>query len=479
MKNPRLRSIGLVGALVLVVVVLAQCVHPVPVEYTAPISPLVTPVSHTPVNVTELLSHAALVVIGEVGPVDKYIDFAIYGEDGQLVEDRPLWPSGDPVGDISATDFVLYVEEVLRDDGTIAAGAPVILRSSGYLTEEGTRKLRSGDTNGDEYAFPWTGDRGLYLLHPTPDGEAYSFYYYGYGWLQLDGEQLSLSHGVQSPLVLDGEEVSLSALRGSLQHPDAAFVADFSRYATLESLVRMINDPVVDAPYYPPAPTVPAPTPEPTIDLVQYHMGMWGVSRRVAEERLAWLAEGGDAIVAEADALVERLKREEPTYITAWREPGPDFRLIVRLEQVDPDEATFTEKYLQEYAWADRVTLLGRNQDDPLQPPFTPSPIFTPTPVVDPVDFYQERYGFTREGAIAKAKWAAILSGSWRDEASALHYRLQAEHPTYLVSWVDDYYFFTFYIRFDEEEPDAEAFAEQYLQGYEWTDRVTVLGKDE
>jgi hypothetical protein len=143
----------------------------------------------------EIVDKAPLILIGEVGPVVQYLDFAVYGEDGQLLKERPTDADGNPQGDIPATDFLLQVEEVIRDDGRIARGEPIILRMGGHITEE-LKQL----TQATEFPFSYTGDRHLFLLVPTPDGQAYGFYYGPWSRLTIDGEVLRMSNGEQQPL---------------------------------------------------------------------------------------------------------------------------------------------------------------------------------------------------------------------------------------------------------------------------------------
>lgn len=157
-----------------------------------------------PQTLDDLLSKAPLILIGEVGPVVQYLDFAVYGNDGQLLE-RGKDPAGNLMPEAPATDFSLLVEEVLRDDGTIASGETIILRMPGHATEE-LKQL----TAQIDYPFSFTGDRHLFLLTPNPDGASYGFYYGPWGRLILDDEMLRVSDGQQQPLTFTDQPAPIT-----------------------------------------------------------------------------------------------------------------------------------------------------------------------------------------------------------------------------------------------------------------------------
>ena len=120
-------------------------------------------------------------------------------EDGQLLASdsiRDLQPGEiREVMEYPATDFRLEVEEVLRDDGSIAAGDPIILRVLGHVTAD----LKESSLAGF-YPVTYTGDRYLFLLTPYPDGETYGFYYGPWSRLLLDDDLLFASTGPPEPL---------------------------------------------------------------------------------------------------------------------------------------------------------------------------------------------------------------------------------------------------------------------------------------
>jgi hypothetical protein len=127
-----------------------------------------------PPSIDELVDKASLIFIGEIGPVEQYIEVYGYGEDGQLefpgTDDQGTALPGWPV-----TDFILQVEEVIRDDGTIARGEPIVLRWLGHATE----RLKQASQEGE---------------YPV------SFYYGPWSRLIIDGEMLRVSNGKQQPL---------------------------------------------------------------------------------------------------------------------------------------------------------------------------------------------------------------------------------------------------------------------------------------
>lgn len=154
-----------------------------------------------PPSLDALLAQAPLIVFGEVGPVDAYTEFATYDENGQPITDR----EGDFWASIGSTEFQLRVEEVWRDDGTIARGAPLILRMVGHA--DAVRKAWSQNA---DYPLSYTGDRHLFLLSPYPDGQAYGFYYGPWSRLIVEGSELYVSNGNRDPLRFAADEPPLT-----------------------------------------------------------------------------------------------------------------------------------------------------------------------------------------------------------------------------------------------------------------------------
>lgn len=153
-----------------------------------------------PQNLEDLLADSSLILVGEVGPLSQYLDFAVYGGDGQLLAHRPLAADGSPQGDIPATDYVLKVERVIRDDGSIAGGGQIVLRLAGHITED-MKNLPGRYDN--PFSFP--GDQYLFLLTPTPDGKAYGYNNGAWSRLIVDDQVLRISNYSRDLLQFDDD----------------------------------------------------------------------------------------------------------------------------------------------------------------------------------------------------------------------------------------------------------------------------------
>ncbi|MCL6511328.1 MAG: hypothetical protein K6U78_11620 [Anaerolineae bacterium] len=165
-----------------------------PSSGAAPIGP--------PTTTRDLIAPAQLIVIGEVGPVIQRRTYSGYSSNGQLLDG--FNETGMPVPQVPITDFEVKVERVIKDDGTIASGKPIILRMSGNATPEMKATTRNSD-----YPFSYTGDRHLFLLTRNPDGTTYSFYYGPWSRLLIDSDILRVSNGSQDLLKLDGSDVPI------------------------------------------------------------------------------------------------------------------------------------------------------------------------------------------------------------------------------------------------------------------------------
>lgn len=199
---------------------------PLPVPDGAPL-PSMAMLVPPPQTLEELVSpHAALIFIGEVGPAEQYLDLYGYNERGQVTAtvvdplntrdylvaiayitggDRQSVmedPSLTDIHNIPATDLRLHVEEVLRDDGTIAAGEPVILRIVGFATEE---LAASEIMQNSAFPLSYTGDRHLFVLGRNPDG-TYGLTYGPWSRLIIDGEILRVSNPERQPLIFEGQD---------------------------------------------------------------------------------------------------------------------------------------------------------------------------------------------------------------------------------------------------------------------------------
>lgn len=156
-----------------------------------------------PKTTTELLEKAHIIVIGEVGPVIQHRTFSGYDVKGELLDGTDL--VGNPSPKLPITDFQIKVDRVIKDDGTITNGRPLILRMAGDATPE-TKKL----TANTDYPFSYTGDRHLFVLSLDPDGKTYGFYYGPYSRLNIDQGILRVSDQNSSELKLDGQDAPIA-----------------------------------------------------------------------------------------------------------------------------------------------------------------------------------------------------------------------------------------------------------------------------
>ncbi len=179
------------------------------VQYNPPSSVLL----RMPGSLEELLSRASLILIGEVGPVERYTEFEPMETTPPTTDAAGTLIPGQPVVNLlmpgaPLTEFRLIVEDVIRDDGKAATGEPILLRSLGHVTQELAQA-----SEGSAIPATFTGDRYLFLLSPYPDGEAYAFYHNVYSRLIIDGDLLRVSSGEQPLLQFgDGPPVTLEAL---------------------------------------------------------------------------------------------------------------------------------------------------------------------------------------------------------------------------------------------------------------------------
>lgn len=145
-----------------------------------------------PQSLNDLVNKADLIVVGTVGTVVEEGTFRGY-ENGRMLRMKPTGDPNDHV--VKYVDFEIQVEQVLLDDGTIASGKPVILRSSG---------IRQGAIDPDAmYPMPASGDRHLFFLTSTPDHTAYGHYYFSYSRLMINGPTVTLSDGPRTELKLN------------------------------------------------------------------------------------------------------------------------------------------------------------------------------------------------------------------------------------------------------------------------------------
>jgi putative hemolysin len=150
-----------------------------------------------------LTSKAELIFVGEVGQVIQRRTYSGYGAKGELLDGLDV--HGNPVPQVPITDFEVKVEQVIKDDGAIAGGKPIILRMGGDATPEMKQVTAKTD-----YPFSFTGDRYLFLLSRNPDGVTYGFYYGPWSRLLVDGNTLRVSDGTQQILKLQDSDAAIT-----------------------------------------------------------------------------------------------------------------------------------------------------------------------------------------------------------------------------------------------------------------------------
>lgn len=180
------------------------CKLPAAVAPSSPLAPSNGDILNTsplvglpPWSLNELVEDAPLIVIGEVGP-GQPAELFPYDENWQPVTVDAF---NSPIAGMPGTDFLLNIEQVIRDDGVIARGGPVILRELGEHTAA-LKKL----TAGTDYESTYTGDRYLFLLHLYPEGRIYGLYHGVWSRLLIDGDILRISGGARPPLQVAGSD---------------------------------------------------------------------------------------------------------------------------------------------------------------------------------------------------------------------------------------------------------------------------------
>ncbi len=149
-----------------------------------------------PKSMAELAGKADVIVIGTVGVVVNQGAFQGYDAAGNAI---PGKATGHP--DLPMTDFQINVEKVLKDDGTIRAGNPLVLRMLGHPIN---KPARDADRT-SYYPMSYTGDRHLFFLSKNPDA-TYGFYYGPWSRLVIDGQVVAVSDGPRTPVQFAGRQ---------------------------------------------------------------------------------------------------------------------------------------------------------------------------------------------------------------------------------------------------------------------------------
>ena len=149
-----------------------------------------------PANRQELVQKADVIVVGRVGQVVRQGEFAGYAADGTLI--RP--ESADPRIRNPALPFYdleIKVERIIKDDGVIRSGKPLLLRMSGVRTAAQINPQ-------DDFPMSSPGDRHLFFLSRNPDNETYGLYFGAWSRLNIDGPIVTASDGGHSTIPFIG-----------------------------------------------------------------------------------------------------------------------------------------------------------------------------------------------------------------------------------------------------------------------------------
>lgn len=140
-----------------------------------------------PPTLDDLVADSDLIVVGTVGALMREAAFAGYDEQGRLIQahDQELPPGAE----IPFFDYVLHVDQILKEHGTLRPGQDMTLR---MFTKTHPRIA------GSSRAIP--GARHLFLLKHNPDRETYGLHYGTAAQLTIDGPVVTQTDGQGSPL---------------------------------------------------------------------------------------------------------------------------------------------------------------------------------------------------------------------------------------------------------------------------------------
>jgi hypothetical protein len=160
-----------------------------------------------PDTMEKLVKKADIIVIGTVGKKVAEPSFVAYNEQGKPMTAEEMnvpknWES-------RFHDFEVLVEQTIKDDGTLAAGKPLILRTR-FARE--TAKFDPHDLYPGEYP----GEHHLMFLTAEPDGSSYGYYYAAGSRLLIDGPTVTQSDGPRSPLPF-AKDMTLNQFLGQVQ----------------------------------------------------------------------------------------------------------------------------------------------------------------------------------------------------------------------------------------------------------------------
>lgn len=144
-----------------------------------------------PETMHELVDKADIIVVGTVGDKLGKPSFVEYDDHGKAVKAEAMNVPQD--WETTFHDFAVNVERVIKDDGTLQAQSPLIVRT------KFARETPAIDVH-DRYPGIYSGDRYLMFLTQEPDHKTYGFYYAAGSRLLIDGPSVAQSDGRRSPL---------------------------------------------------------------------------------------------------------------------------------------------------------------------------------------------------------------------------------------------------------------------------------------
>ena len=156
-----------------------------------------------PARLQDLINRSDLIVIGSIVNIKQEGYFQGYDENGKFIEAEPFVYSEEAPVDpnVPFVDYIIEVERVLLDDGTIQAGHAVVARATG-LNPAGQEAHSLSKNN-----LASLGDRRLFFLGKNPDGKTYGLYYGPYGRLVIDGEIVTFSDANRTPVVFENGKI--------------------------------------------------------------------------------------------------------------------------------------------------------------------------------------------------------------------------------------------------------------------------------
>lgn len=169
-----------------------------------PASPHLLTLRPAPATLDDLVAQSQTIVIGTVGPLVQAGASAGYDDQGKLITaaEKGLPPEAE----VAYFDYSVQVEQILKDDGTVQVGQPVILR----LFSKDQPGTHTGDL---EFPSSAPGDRHLFFLDQNPDQATYGLWFGPASRLRIDGPIVRQSDGKQTPVHYHGEQSPADFMR--------------------------------------------------------------------------------------------------------------------------------------------------------------------------------------------------------------------------------------------------------------------------